>query len=438
MQKYHEKENAQRSHRRTKRYLAAIIAVIMALSISTIALADDDDEDEDEGQYSGQSHSNQGGGKSGGQSGQQPTDATSGATPTGKGNGNTKAQGGAQQTIDATSGATPNGKGNGNAKTQGNNTDKIAEAIAALTDVDVQASLTTLLNAYMSALEAKQTAIDQKNTAELEALTVAVTTAKAILDAALEAAGIDTDLIYGVPEDSADGSGKTNGNRPDLNTDEIATAIAALTDTDVQASLTALLTTYQEALDAWNAADTTTLSQEELQTLADAVQSAETALLEAARNAEIIGGYGRGQFVEGYAYGKDAPDLEDIAEQIAALSETDANKATLAALLTAYQTALAAQQSADQSALTDAEYDALTSATQAAREALRIALEAAGIDATNLQPTAQPIGTPQPLNQQQEGEEYQTQVLADNGEVNPQPTGGAFSSFLEWLNGLFD
>lgn len=439
MQKYHEKENTQRSHRRAKRYLAAIIAVIMALSISTIALADDDDEDEDDdGQYSGQSQNSQGGGKSGGQGGQQPTDATSGATPTGKGNGNTKAQGGGQQTIDATSGATPNGKGNGNAKAQGNNTDKIVEAIAALTDTDVQASLTTLLNAYMNALEAKQTAIDQENTAELDALTVAVTTAKAILDAALEAAGIDTDLIYGVPEDSEDGSGKTNGNRPDLNTDEIATAIAALTDTDVQASLTALLTTYQEALGAWNAAETTTLSQEELQTLADAVQSAETALLEAARNAEIIGGYGRGQFVDGYAYGKDELDLEDIAEQIAALSETDANKATLAALLTAYQTALAAQQSADQSALTDAEYDALTSVTQATREALRIALEAAGIDATNLQPTAPPTGTPQPLNQQQEGEEYQTQVLAENGDVNPQSSGGAFSSFLEWFNGLFD
>ena len=245
-------------------------------------------------------------------------------------------------------------------------------------------------------------------------------------------------MIYGVPEDSEDGSGKTNGNRPDLNTDEIATAIAALTDTDVQANLTALLTTYQEALDAWNAADTATLSQEELQTLADAVQSAETALLEAARDAEIIGGYGRGQFVEGYAYGKDELDLEDIAEQIAALSETDANKATLTALLSAYQTALAAEQSADKSALTDAEYDALTSVTQATREALRIALEAAGIDATNLQPTTPPTGTPQPLNQQQEGEEYQTQVLSENGDVNPQPTEGAFSSFLEWLNGLFD
>ena len=412
MQKYHEKENTQRSHRRTKRYLAAIIAVIMALSISTIALADDDDEDEDDdGQYSGQSHSSQGGGKSGGQGGQQPTDATSGATP--------------------------NGKGNGNAKAQGNNTDKIAEAIAALTDTDVQASLTTLLTAYTNALEAKQTAIDQKNTAELDTLTAAVTTAKAVLDAALEAAGIDTDLIYGVPEDSEDGSGKTNGNRPDLNTDEIATAIAALTDTDVQASLTALLTTYQEALDAWNAADTATLSQEELQALADAVQSAETALLEAARNAEIIGGYGRGQFVEGYAYGKDTLDLEDIAEQIAALSETDANKATLAALLSAYETALAAQQSADQSALTDEEYDALKAAAETAEEALKTALEAAGIVATTLQPTTPPTGTPQPLSQQ-EGEEYQTQVLADNGEVNPQSTGGAFSSFLQWLNGLFD
>ena len=231
-----------------------------------------------------------------------------------------------------------------------------------------------------------------------------------------------------------------NGNRPDLNTDEIQAAIDALDDSNEnKATLTSLLAAYEEALSAWNAADTTTMTQEQLQTLADAVQSAETALLEAARNAEIIGGYGRGQFVEGYAYGKDSLDVEDIAAQIAALSETDANKATLTALLTAYQTALEAEQNADKSTLTDAELDALQAATDAAEEALKTALEAAGITATTLQPATPPIGTPQPLNQQQEGEEYQTQVLADNGTVNPQqPAGGVFSSFLQWLNGLFD
>ena len=428
MQNYPDKEHAQRSHRRTKRYLAAIIAIIMALSISTIALADDDDEDEDDGgQYSGQAHSNQGGGQSGGQSNQgggqnkQPkTDATSSATTAGKGNSNAKGQNGNKQT--------------------GINTDKIEAAIAALTDTDVQASLTTLLNAYMNALEAKQNAVDQKNTAELDELTTAVTTAKAILDAALEAAGIDTDLIYDVPENAEDGTGKMNGNRPDLNTDEIQAAIDALDDSNEnKATLTGLLAAYEEALSAWNAADTTTMTQEQLQTLADAVQSAETALQEAARNAEIIGGYGRGQFVEGYAYGKDSLDVEDIAAQIAALSETDANKATLTALLTAYETALEAEQNADKSTLTDAELEALQAATDAAEEALKTALEAAGITATTLQPATPPIGTPQPLNQQQEGEEYQTQVLADNGTVNPQqPAGGVFSSFLQWLNGLFD
>lgn len=233
--------------------------------------------------------------------------------------------------------------------------------------------------------------------------------------------------------------GHPNGNRPALNTDEIQAAIDALDDSDEnKATLISLLADYEEALNAQNAADTTTLSQEELQTLADAVQSAETALLEAARSAEIIGGYGRGQFVEGYAYGKDELDLADITEQIAALSETDANKATLAALLSAYQTALETEQRADQSALTDEEFDALKAATGTAEEALKAALEAAGIPAATLQPATPPTGTPRLLNQQQGGEEYQTQVLAENGTDNPQPTGDAFASFLQWLGGLFD
>ncbi|MEA4870312.1 MAG: hypothetical protein VB062_06705 [Christensenella sp.] len=230
------------------------------------------------------------------------------------------------------------------------------------------------------------------------------------------------------------GKGHPNGNRPALNTEEIQAAIDALDDTNEnKATLTALLAAYEAALDAQRTADTTALSKDELQTLADAVQSAENALLEAARNAEIIGGYGRGQFVEGYAYGKDAFDLEDIAAQIAALDEADANKATLTALLSAYQTALEAERSADRSTLTDAELDALKAVTKAAEDALKAAMEAAGITGETL-----PSGMPQPLNQQQDGEENQTQVIAENSYAGEEPTGDAFSAFLHWLGALFD
>ena len=381
-----ENENAPRLRKRTKRYLAAIIAVIMALSVSTIALADDDEEDDHPGE---KSHSSQGGGSNGsggsggsssssGSQSQKKTDATSSATVTKKGNGNGKAQ--------------------GNNKNTGINTDKIKDAIAALTDTNVQASLTALLTAYESALEAKQTAIDNKNTDALDTLTAAVTAAKEALDTALEAAGVDTDAIYGVPEEAKDGQGKTHGNRPALNTSEIETAIAALTDANAQANLAALLTTYEAALAAQNAAEENNLSEDEIQTLADAVLSAENALLEAARDAGIIGGLGRGQFVEGYGQDEDALDAESIAALIAALDDTNANKAALSELLTAYQTALQAEQNADRSVLTEAELDALKATRENAEEALKEALEAAGISHEAL-----PAGTPQPLNQQQEG-----------------------------------
>ena len=411
-------ENAPRKRKRTKRYLAAIIAVIMAFSISTIALADDDKEDDDAGE---RSHSSQRGGSSGS-------------------NGSSSSSGSqSQKKTDATSSATTSSQGKGKANGQGNNkqtsvnTDKIAEAIAALTDTDTQASLTTLLEAYEAALEAKQTAVDENDTENLDTLTAAVTAAKEALDTALEAAGVDTDTLFGEEEEAKDGSGKTNGNRPALNTSEIETAIAALTDTDAQATLTALLTTYEEALAAQTAADTSTLTDEEIQALADAVLSAENALLEAARDAGIIGGLGRGQFVEGYAYGKDDLNTETLASLIAALDDTDENKAALTELLAAYQTALEAEQNADQSTLTEAEYDALEEATEAAEEALKTALDAAGISYEEL-----PTGTPQPLNQQQEGEEYQTQVLAENADPVQQPAGDAFTSFFQWISGLFD
>lgn len=417
-------ENVPRKRKRTKRYLAAIIAVIMALSISTIALADDDEEDDDAGErsHSSQRGESNGSGGSGGSSGsssssgsqsQKKTDATSSATVTPKGNGNSKAQ--------------------SNNKDTGINTGKIEDAIAALTNTDVQQVLTALLDSYKAALEAKQTAVNEKNTEELDALTAAVTAAKEALDTALEAAGVDTDTLFGDEEEAKDGSGKTNGNRPALNTSEIETAIAALTDTDAQATLTALLTTYEEALAAQTAADTSTLTDDEIQALADAVLSAENALLEAARDAGIIGGLGRGQFVDGHAYGKDNLDTEAISALIAALDDTDENKATLTELLAAYETALAAETTADTSSLTEEEIAALSEATETAAEALKTAMETAGI-ADDLQPS----GTPQPMNQQQGGKEYQTSVISQNSGTTSSETTSVISSFLSWLSSLLD
>ena len=414
-------ENAPRKRKRTKRYLAAVIAFIMALSISTIALADDDKEDDDAGE---RSHSSQHGGSNGS-----------------NGSGGPSSSGGSQspKKTDATSSATTSSQGKGNANGQGNNkqtsvnTDKIAEAIAALSDTDTQASLTTLLEAYEAALEAKQTAIDENDTENLDTLTAAVTAAKEALDTALEAAGVDTDTLFGDEEEAKDGSGKTNGNRPALNTSEIETAIAALTDTDAQATLTALLTTYEEALAAQTAADTSTLTDEEIQALADAVLSAENALLEAARDAGIVGGLGRGQFVDGHAYGKDNLDTEAISALIAALDDTDENKATLTELLAAYETALAAETTADTSSLTEEEIAALSEATETAAEALKTAMETAGI-ADDLQPS----GTPQPMNQQQGGKEYQTSVISQNSGTTSSETTSVISSFLSWLSSLLD
>ena len=333
---------------RMKRYLVAVIALFLVFAISTTALA-------------------------------------------AKGNGGTPPAGG----PDAQSGATQkppsggNGSGNGGGSQNSNrnkskigapNFDKIAEAIAALTDESVKADLTALLTAYESAWTAKQDAVAANDTTSLDTLTAAFTAAKDALDSALAAAGVTLDAVYGVPTKALDGSARTE-HRPTLDAEQVLAAIATLDDTNAdKATLTGLYTTYQTALAAFQAADTATLSEEEQQALAYAVRSAEEALLLAARDAGIIGGNGRGQFVSGFAFGNLELDVTSILASIAALSDTDANKATLTELLGAYNAAVQAETAADKSALTDAEFDALHDATEAARNALMEALRIAGID----------------------------------------------------------
>ena len=387
------KNHPNRAHRigmrmRAKRTIVAMIAILMTLALCTTALADN----------------GRGGGK-----------------PEGQGTGTQTQPGGG---TDHGSSNAPGQKDKRNAQAEGLNTDKIEEAIAALTDEDAKASLTTLLSAYVDAWTAKQEAIQANSTTDLSTLTDAMTAAKTALDTALEAAGISTDTLYGVPEEAKDGTGKMN-NRPALDTDEIEAAISALDDTNAdKATLTGLLSTYEAALAAQAAADTSTLTDEEIQALADAVQSAESALLEAARSAGVIGGNGRGQFVSGYAYGKAEMDVDTISAQIAALDDTNENKAKLSELLTAYQSALTAEQNADESTLSEAEIEALQLATDAAADALKEAMENAGLD-TQIQ------------NRAQEQKDFGFQIVSGDG-TSEDGNSGVITAFFDWLKSLFE
>ncbi len=377
---------------RTKRYLVALIAIVLTLALSATAFAD---------------------------SGRGSTTGGQGSSKTQQPNGD-DAQGGQPRSGDDKN----DNQAKRNAKMEGLNVEKIEEAIAALTDETAKASLTTLLSTYVDAWTAKQEAVEAKDTDAFVALTEAMTDAKAALDTALASAGIPTDTIYGVPEEAKDGTGRMS-NRPALDTDEIAAAIATLDDNDEnKATLTSLLAAYEAALAAQTAADTTTLSEEELQALATAVDTAEEALLTASREAELIGGLGRGQFVNGNAYGNAELDVETIASRIAALDDTDANKAALSDLLTAYEAALTAE-AADDTTLTQTELEALHDATKAAADALKLALENAGIEA------------PQMQLQEELTHEYQFSVIdAQDGENDE--TAGGLTAFLDWLKSLFD
>ena len=359
---------------RTKRIFIGVIALFLALAISTTALA-----------------------AKGNGGGSQPNglDAQSGATSQppqgGGGSGNT------------------NGSQNSNrnkAKISAPDFDKIQKAIAKLTDEAVKAELTTLLNAYQEAWSAKQSAVAANDTASLAALTDAITAAKSTLDAALESAGVTNGSVYGTPVEALDGTAHRN-RRPVLDADNVLAAIATLADTNAdKATLTSLLNAYQVALAAQNAANFASLTTQAQEQLMYNVRQAEEALLLAAREAGIIGGNGRGQFVSGYAFGQSELDVTSILASIAALDDTDANKATLTTLMEAFSTALAAEAAADKTALTQAEFEALHDATIAAEKALIDALELAGIDVPRIQ-TDVPGATYAPTYVDDDSDEYE-------------------------------
>lgn len=174
-----------------------------------------------------------------------------------------------------------------NMELSGPNLDKIEQAISALTDEAAKEELTALLDAYEAALEAKQTAVASKDSANLSSLSTAVADAKAALDTALEAAGIVTDELYGVPELAQDGTGRME-NRPEDTTAGIKATIAALDDTNEnKAALNVLLGAYETALKAQNGANVSNMTQEQIRLLQDATNKAEQALMEALKNAGL-------------------------------------------------------------------------------------------------------------------------------------------------------
>ncbi len=182
-----------------------------------------------------------------------------------------------------------------------------------------------------------------------------------------------------------------------ISVDKITLAIDSVTDEATKAELAALLETYMAALDSKDEAlSSKTGSMSELSQLASDARAALKDGLEEA-------GFTLGS-VLGWQEWKEWPsetaiDMLSIADAIAALDDTDANKAVLTDLMTAYQEALAAQEAADEE-----NEDAAKEAMQAARDALLEALYEAGLlpiaDAVTATPepsvTPEPTATPEP------------------------------------------
>ena len=384
---------------KAKRILAVVAVFIMTFSLSAAALAD-----------GGRAGGTQGGAPSGGQQ-----------TPGGMG-------GGQQQPANGNGTTQPGGAPNGeqSREAEGVNVDKITEAIAALEDETVQASLTTLLNTYVEALEAKQAAIAANETDGIDDLTAAVTAAKDALETALTEAGLSLDEILGTPELAGDGTGRMNG-KPALDTTSIAASIAALDDTDEnKATLETLLSAYEAALEAQSSADTASLTEDEIAALQDAVATAETALREALTTAGISDGLDQHKDQAGQN-GKPALDTTSIAASIAALDDTDENKATLETLLSAYEAALEAQSSADTASLSEDEIAALQEAVVSAETQLREGLQSAGL---TTEAAVQ--------NQQQQKSQWQMTVVSDSGTTTgTAANSGLLTAIFNWLSTLF-
>lgn len=178
-------------------------------------------------------------------------------------------------------------------------------------------------------------------------------------------------------------AGKENGNGQEkreerekhsyrgISVEKIALAIESVTDEATKLELTALLEAYMAALDSKDAAlINKDGSLSELSQLASEARAALKTGLEGA-------GFTLGSVLgwqEWKDYGNTALDLEAIAAAIAALDDTDENKAALGALLAAYQDALNAAEAGSEE-----EGEALEEALETARDNLLEALYESGL-----------------------------------------------------------
>ncbi|MEN6339961.1 MAG: hypothetical protein ABFD03_07535, partial [Clostridiaceae bacterium] len=126
-------------------------------------------------------------------------------------------------------------------------------------------------------------------------------------------------------------------------------------------------------------------------------------------------------------------DTTSIATAIAALDDTDENKATLETLLATYETALEAQSSADTSTLTEDEIAALDEAVTTAETALREALTSAGLSIAYYAQNRQEQQTGNTKNS-----EWQMTVISENGtSTDTAANTKLITVILNWLSSLF-
>lgn len=239
-------------------------------------------------------------------------------------------------------------------------------------------------------------------------------------------------------------SGQTNGARSaewtGANVDKIKEAIAALTDETVQANLTALLEAYETAAEAKQTAiqsnDTTDLDS--LSSAVDAAKEAlDAALVEAGVSTdELYGVPEQAQDGTGRMENRPALNATAISEAIAALDDTDANKATLTSLLDAYETAIKTQNGADATSMTEDEKNALADATHQAELALEEALKNAGLaEGPILEQNQRQI---QEKTEAGEGldQTHELNVPGEDVGGTQSESNSIFSAFLQWLRNL--
>ncbi len=258
----------------------------------------------------------------------------------------------------------------------GMNTESVATAIAALSDDDAE-TLSDYISAYEEAVEAEAEALeDAEEGDDLSSYREAVQTTLQELLAAAKEAEIDLGIMMGNQNfqntqngQNNSGNQKTqegqlmNGANRGMNTEAIATAIAALSDDDAE-TLSDYISAYEEAVEAESEALEDADEDTDLSDYREAVHTALQALLEAAEDEEInlglMNGAGRGM------------NTDVIATAIAALSDDD--EETLSDYISAYEEAVEAEAEA----LEDADEDTdLSDYREAVFTALRALFDAA-------------------------------------------------------------